>query len=257
MTYLVARPDLQESEFVLGRAPTLKLLLVEPDSHAARSLAAKLLEHEVEVVLCADGAEALLQVGATQPDVVVLASDIPVVSGATFVRVLRRRSATPVVLGVGPDDAGEAAKALAAGATACIARPFRLHELLPILRGTRSGQAAAQAGDSHPLEVGPIRVDTAGHEVRVHGLPVHVPLKEFELLTFLMAHVDRVVTHDQIRTNVWGPGYAGETNTVSVHIRRLRKRLGDDVQHPALILTVRGLGYRLVNPGPPPARFAQ
>jgi DNA-binding response OmpR family regulator len=96
------------------------------------------------------------------------------------------------------------------------------------------------------LEFRGIRLDVATHEVTVRDRKVTMPLREFELLHFLLANADHVVSRQQIRDHVWGIDYPGETNTVVVHVRRLRSRLGDDTSNPHIIKNIRGRGYRLV-----------
>lgn len=221
------------------------VLLADGDEDAARALVPQLLEHGVTTVVSTDGADALLQAGRLRPDVLLVAAELPVLGGATLVRVLRRRLPTPVLLGVGPGDATAAIEALAAGANACVARPYRLAEVLPLVRATRMDGDGLARGEV--LEAGGLRLDRAAHEVRLHGTVVRMPPKELDLLAYLMRYRDRVVSHDEIRDQVWGPGHGG-TNTVVVHIRRLRARLGDAVGEPRILLTVRGVGYRLVPP---------
>ncbi len=85
----------------------------------------------------------------------------------------------------------------------------------------------------------------------MHGQPLHLPLREFELLQYLMSHAEKVVTRAELHEALWGAGATPETNTLAVHIRRLRDRLGDDPKDPQLIQTVRGLGYRLAAPVTP------
>jgi DNA-binding response OmpR family regulator len=229
--------------------PGLLVLVADGDEETARALVPQLAEHGIGTVVSTDGGDALLQVGRTEPDVLLVAADLPVLGGATLVRVLRRRLQTPVLLGVGPGDAAAAVEALSAGANACVARPYRIAEVLPLVRATRG--RGAEIRDT-VLELGGLRLDRAAHEVRLHGRPLRLPPKELDLLAYLMRHCDRVVTHDEIRDNVWGPGHGG-TNTVVVHVRRLRARLGDAVGEPRILLTVRGVGYRLVAPPVPVA----
>ena len=196
--------------------------------------------------MCADGAEALLAAGAEHPDAVLVTATLPTIGGAALTRAVSARTSIPVVVGIGGADGAAAAEALAAGATACVAHPYRMRELLPILRAIRpDGLAEPQP----TLEVGGLRLDPAALEVSLHGRLVRMPMRELRLLQLLMAHADRVVTREQIRDSVWG-GAPG-SNTITVHVQRLRQRLGDDQVDPRMILTVRGVGYRLV---PPTAR---
>jgi DNA-binding response OmpR family regulator len=219
------------------------LLMAEPDVAHAAEVADELQSHQVRTLVCADGAEALLIAGAESPDAVLATASLPTIGGAALVRALTARTGIPVVLGIGDDDGPAAAEALRAGATACVAHPYRLKELLPILRAIRPESLA------HPgpvLELGALRLDPASLQVHLHGKPVRLPLRELRLLQLLMAHADRVVTREQIRDAVWG-GVPG-SNTITVHVQRLRHRLGDDQHNPSMILTVRGVGYRLVPP---------
>jgi DNA-binding response OmpR family regulator len=105
------------------------------------------------------------------------------------------------------------------------------------------------SGWQQPLVRGPLALDPSSHEVRMHGVATApLPLREFQLLHFLMLHAEKVITREQIRVELWGDG-ARRSNTITVHIRRLRERLGDDPHYPVIIQTVRGVGYRLVPPG--------
>jgi DNA-binding response OmpR family regulator len=235
------------------------ILVADADEEATRALIPQLLEHGVATTVSTDGADALLQIGRMRPDILLVAADLPLLGGATLVRVLRRRLQTPILLGVGPDDGDRAIDGLAAGATACVARPYRLGEVLPLVTAGRyplpqSSLDGGPGGRGEVLEAGALRLDRAAHEVRLYGRVLPMPPKEMDLLAFLMRNRDHVVSHDAIRDHVWGPGEGGGTNTVVVHIRRLRARLGDAVGTPRILVTVRGVGYRLVPPADAPAR---
>jgi DNA-binding response OmpR family regulator len=107
-----------------------------------------------------------------------------------------------------------------------------------------------------PIVCGALRLDPATLEVHLYGRSIRLPLREYELLRFLMVHADRVLTPEQIYRTVWGRSGGRRSNTLAVHIKRLRVRLGDNQEHPHIIKTVRGVGYRLVSPSrairPPP-----
>jgi DNA-binding response OmpR family regulator len=221
------------------------LLLVVDRADLVAELAAELAGHQVEVLRSGEPAEALLQAGILCPDAVLAAADLPSIGVATFVGALSRYSEIPVLVGAGGADGPQAATALAAGATACVARPYRPREVLSILRAIRR---AHPNGVPDPLEAGGLRLNPASLEVHLHGRPIRFPLREFRLLQLLMTHADRVVTREQISAEVWRDSKADTTSTVTVHIQRLRARLCDDPHDPSIILTVRGLGYRLVPP---------
>lgn len=229
------------------RRPEFLLVITEPDQDLAVELAAELQRHRVDTEVCASGADALLAAGSMRPDAVLVAAEHR--GGLTtteIVQVLSRRAGIPVVVGVGESDGVEAAAALAAGAWACIARPWRVPELIPILRAIRPDTVANL---DPPMECGVLLLDPVAMEVRLRGKPITMPLKEYQVLRYLMNHVGRVVTREQIYQSVWGEtDEEAASNTLTVHIKRLRKRLGDDLKNPHIILTVRPIGYRLVPP---------
>jgi DNA-binding response OmpR family regulator len=218
------------------------LLVADPDSAMVKQLSSALEREGVEVTGAADGAQALIQAGALQPDVVLVSATLPVIGAVDFVRAVRVSRAIPVLLGVGDAHAEEAVQALAAGATACVARPYRVPELLPMVHAAYSGDAAAR----RILAVGKVELDVHAYQVRVLGRAVHLPLREFELLHYLMRNAGRTVTREQIMRHVWNSADSTSTNTIAVHVKRLRSRLGD--HDDRLIQTVRGVGYRLVSP---------
>lgn len=231
-----------QARIPLGTDPVV--LLADADERIRQGLTAQLAKYQVSVVHCPDGAVALLEAGLRKPDAVLVSAQLPLVNGSTVLRLVRRRLAIPVVLGVGPEDAEQVAPALAAGASACVARPYRPREVARLLslvdRGSR--------GWDQPLVCGPLRLDPSTYEVRLHGVSTaRLPLREFQLLHLLMLHAEKVITRERIGAELWGDE-GRRSNTITVHIRRLRERLGDDPHHPEIIQTVRGVGYRLVPP---------
>jgi two-component system OmpR family response regulator len=216
------------------------LLIADPDVVVVAEVAAALEREGVAVTGVPDGAQGLLQAGALQPDVVLVAATLPVIDAIDFVRTVRLSRAVPVLLGVGEGHAEQAVQALAAGAVACVARPYRVPELLPFIH-------AASPEPRNLLVVGEVELDVQAYQVRVEGRIVHLPLREFELLQYLMRNADRTVTREQIMRHVWHAAASASTNTIAVHVKRLRARLGDE--DDTLIQTVRGVGYRLITPG--------
>ena len=230
-----------------GRPLGLLLVVADADLDSATNLCEALADHNVTAIACSDGAEALFIAGAEHPDAVLVTASLPTVGGAALARTLSARANIPVVVGIGDADGQAAADALAAGAAACVAHPYRPREVLAILRAIRpDGTAEPQAA----LECGGLRLDRGALEVSLHGRLVRMPMREMRLLQLLMVHADRVVTREQIRDVVWG-GAPG-SNTITVHVQRLRQRLGDDQVDPKMILTVRGVGYRLIPPDSQP-----
>jgi DNA-binding response OmpR family regulator len=224
------------------RTASLKVVIADADEDSAQQLALALHKHNIQVTVCPDGAETLLQIGLVQPDVLLVSASLPVLDGATVVAVLRRRRTTPVIVGVAGSDAAEAVRALTAGATACVRKPYQLPEILPLLQATRPDLPVSAPT---VIRCGALELDDTAHEVRFGCTPLALPLREFELLRYFMRHRRRVLGQRELLDQIWGPGHTGDPSTLAVHVNRLRNRLGDAGAPADLIQTLRGVGYRL------------
>ena len=215
------------------------LLVIEPDPE--RRAVFDDFGSAWDVRTCATAAEGLLLAGGLRPDVVLLSAQVSDLPAATVVELLDRCCGVPAVVATDAEHADQAAAALEAGAVACVSRHYRsqqLHGVLAAVRPPRTDEEAVlQAG---ALELSP----TAG-TVRLRGSLVLMPPREFQVLQHLMRHESRVVSQSQLWSAVWGRSSPSASNTVSVHVRRLRRRLGDDVKNPRIITTVGRSGYLL------------
>jgi two-component system OmpR family response regulator len=229
---------------VLPAGSPLILLIADPDPDITKSLATELARQDIEVVWCLDGAEALLQVGTRNPHVVLAAADLPLLGGVEIARAIRRCGGdASVLVGVSGSDGQEAAAdALAAGATACVARPYHSQALLPLLTASHG-----RAHQSPVLECGLLRLDMGAMTVQLRGRPIQLALREFQLLQLLMSRPGQALSREQIHQMVWKDS-TSSTNTLAVHIKRLRARLGDHQDSEQIIQTVRGIGYRFIAP---------
>ncbi|NYH52486.1 MULTISPECIES: response regulator transcription factor [Nocardiopsis] len=226
----------------------IRVLLVEPESEQSHQLVLSLSGHDVDITVCVDGAEALLRVGMMRPDTLVTSADPPEVDLETLVRVTRRATEIPILIGVGPGDSQRAMRALAVGATACVSRPYRIPELAALLRGSLPGPDGGGSDRSvspTALRSGALELDALGHRLFVDGEPVNLALREFGIMDFLLRNNGRVVSREELWTEVWHKPLPPVNNTIAVHIRRLRHKLGDSEARPRFIHTVRGIGYRL------------
>lgn len=222
----------------------LLLLMVEPVAEQLQILETA-FARQFTVVATDNTADALLAAGHYQPDVVLAAARLGEISCECLVSTLGRHRRLPIVVGMGADDGELAAAAMRAGATACVARPYRIPELTRLLTSLRPAQLGLDS-----VERGPILLDPQAQQVFLYGRTVDLPLQECHLLHLLMSQSERVVTREEIRQQLW-PGLPDErSNTITVHIRRLRMRLGDHAWHPTIITTVRGKGYRFTAPPP-------
>ncbi len=235
------RSPLPPPSLLPSAAPNPTLLVA--DAIADIELLSALADQGVRVSVAVDGAQALLEIGRLTPAVVLISARLPIVDGVTVVRTVRTRDDMPILLGVGPQDRRQAAAGLAAGASACVAKPYRINEVLALVRSVRG--ADMERTEPAVLRAGAITLNLAAYEVRVGGIPVRLPPQEFRLLRILLERAGSVVTHQTLLECVWGTT-SHETNTLAVHVRRLRGRLGDtgEAGKPRLIESIRGVGYR-------------
>lgn len=215
------------------------LTLVDADRGVATALTERAAEIGIESRWCADGAEALLTIGEDRPDVLVLAARTVAVDAARIVAVVRSRWDLPILIGSPSADDVEAREALAAGASALIARPYDINAIAPFaITGCHQSRRVGLE-----YNAGPIEVSRERYETWVGGREVRLTQREIELLVYLIERRGRVASSDEISRAVWG--HPVDTNTVAVHVRRLREKLGHDPERGDYILTVRGAGYRL------------
>ena len=122
-------------------------------------------------------------------------------------------------------------------------KPYSSRELVARIRAVLR-RNVEEVADSHVIESGPVRIDLDRHEVRIDGQPISLPLKEFDLLEYLVRNAGRVLTRGQLIDRIWGSDYVGDTKTLDVHVKRLRSKVESEPGHPVHLLTVRGLGYK-------------
>lgn len=179
-----------------------------------------------------------------QPDLVLLDLMLPEVSGTDVCKFIRAKSTTPVIMLTAKDTEIDKVVGLELGADDYVTKPFSTPELLARIRAVLRRGAVDLDEEQAFVAVGPVRMNFERHEVSVNGESVLLPLKEFELLEFLMRNSGRVLTRGQIIDRIWGSDYVGDGKTLDVHVKRLRSKIESDPANPLLITTVRGLGYR-------------
>lgn len=220
------------------------LLVIEPQAAVALTLQ-KSQGKQFGLFLADNAVDGLLAAGEYQPDVVLTAACLCDISCERLVSALRRHRSVPVIVAQGPGDGSAARAAIRAGATVCVSRPYFIPDLETLVRCLRQTEPLLP-----PIECGSLRLDPQSQRVFVDGRAVDLPLQELHLLHLLMTYPDRILTREQIRELLW-PDFPDErSNTITVHIRRLRLRLrlGEDAWHPTIITTVRGMGYRFSPP---------
>lgn len=234
-----------------GRAlDRLAVLLVEHDTDIAQQLLDAFVGQPVELLHCADPVRALLQVGRACPDAVILGPTRSGLDAAEFLTVVHECDAElPIIVGAGAGSGDLAAKATELGATAVVRRPYPARELLGMLR---SFAPRPDEVELRPmvLDLGRLRVDGAVPQFWLDGRAVPLPPQEFILLRYLAERVGAVLSRTELNRAVWGDKQGVRSNSLTVHIMRLRKRLGDNEHNPQWIKVVRGLGYQFTVPGP-------
>ncbi|MCG5432305.1 two-component sensory transduction protein RegX [Mycobacterium sp. MYCO198283] len=223
------------------------VLIVEDEESLADPLAYLLRKEGFEATVVADGPSALAEFDRSGPDIVLLDLMLPGMSGTDVCRQLRARSSVPVIMVTARDSEIDKVVGLEIGADDYVTKPYSARELIARIRAVlRRGGDADDAGlDTGVLEAGPVRMDVERHVVSVNGTPITLPLKEFDLLEYLMRNSGRVLTRGQLIDRVWGADYVGDTKTLDVHVKRLRSKIEADPANPVLLVTVRGLGYKL------------
>ncbi|GAB2883137.1 two-component system response regulator MtrA [Streptomyces deserti] len=213
------------------------ILLAEPDEELAKQVVARFRAAGLRTVVCHDGAEALLEVGALSPRAVLLSAPLPVVGAAQVTELIAKLHPVPVIVGAGPDGAKEATAAVAAGAVAFVARPYRALEILSLIKGTEPSD-----GSDSTLVVGDVELDVAGFHVYVRGRSVQLPVREFLLLRYFMERPNRVISRAELTQALWGSEKL-DSNTLTVHIRRVRNKI-QEAGGCCTIGAIRGMGYR-------------
>ena len=171
---------------------------------------------------------------------------LPGLSGTEVCRQIRSKSAVPIIMLTAKDSEIDKVVGLELGADDYVTKPYSSRELIARIRAVlRRGEMSDSSVEVGVLTVGPVRLDIDRHIITVNGLPISLPLKEFELLEFLMRNAGRVLTRIQLIDRVWGSDYVGDTKTLDVHIKRLRAKIEKDPANPEYIQTVRGMGYKM------------
>jgi two-component system, OmpR family, response regulator RegX3 len=226
--------------------PQTTVLVVEDEESFVEALVVGLKREGFRVVVARDGAEALEKFAASVPDVILLDVMLPKVSGIDVCREIRKTSRVPIIMVTAKAAEIDTVVGLEVGADDYVTKPYRLRELVARIRAVlrRAPRPEPEVTRSEAIVVGDVELDHGRHEVRVRGVEVALPLKEFELLELLLEHAGQVLTRDILIDRVWGPHYVGDTKTLDVHIKRLRAKVEEDPSRPSRITTIRGLGYR-------------
>ena len=229
-----------------------RILLVEDEENYRVPLAFSLRRDGFDVVQAADGVEAVEAFEAAGPsgggsiDLVLLDLMLPRLSGIEVCRRIRRASTVPVIMLTARDSEADTVVGLRIGADDYVTKPYSYRELLARVNAVLRRSRGEEQEPAEPvLEGGRVRMDVERHEVTVDGEAVAMPPREFELLELFMRNPGRVLARGEIIDRVWGADYVGDTKTLDVHVKRIRAKIEVEPGEPKLLITVRGVGYKL------------
>lgn len=227
-----------------------EVLIVEDEAALAEPLAFLLEREGFKVRVAFDGQEALNKFDEGEPDIVLLDLMLPGMSGTEVCKNIRLKSMVPVIMVTARDAEIDKVVGLEIGADDYVTKPYSSRELIARIRAVlRRGRVEEPVEESEAeyeevLRGGTVVLDVERHVVTVGGNEVSMPLKEFDLLEYLLRNRGRVLTRGQLIDRVWGSDYVGDTKTLDVHIKRLRSKIERNPSSPEFLVTVRGLGYK-------------
>ncbi|MGL5859044.1 MAG: MtrAB system response regulator MtrA [Angustibacter sp.] len=220
-----------------------RVLVVDDDMALAEMLGIVLRGEGYEPVHCGDGETALSVFHEVRPDVVLLDVMLPGVDGIEVCRRIRAESGVPIVMLTAKSDTVDVVVGLESGADDYVVKPFKHKELVARVRARLRDTAGAGAGPER-LVIGDLTVDIAGHSVARGDQAISLTPLEFDLLVALARKPWQVFSREVLLQEVWGYRHAGDTRLVNVHVQRLRSKVELDPEHPQIIVTVRGVGYK-------------
>jgi two-component system response regulator RegX3 len=222
-----------------------KILIVEDEDSVIDPVELLLSKEGFLIETARDGREALDKFDKVSPDLVLLDLMIPHISGTEVCRQIRTKSQVPIIMLTAKDTEVDKVVGLELGADDYIVKPYSKAELVARIKAVLRRQVGEVDKEVTGLiTAGPIVIDIDRHLVMINGIGVSLPLKEFELLEFLVRNSGRVLTRAQLIDRVWGSDYFGDTKTLDVHVKRLRAKIEQDPANPVYIQTIRGLGYK-------------
>ena len=225
--------------------PGPKVLIVDDEPQIRRFLRASLQSHDYVVVEAENGKEAVRVCTVQKPDLLILDLGLPDMDGLDVIKLVREWSQIPIiVLSIRSDDIDKI-EALDRGANDYVTKPFSMGELLARMRAALRQGRGDGSDNSAVITAGDVSIDLGKRLITRGGTPVKLSRKEYDLLKILASHPGKVITHQQLLQEVWGPAYVEETQYLRVYIGQLRQKLERDPANPQWLITEPGVGYRL------------
>jgi two-component system KDP operon response regulator KdpE len=231
----------------MSNAP--QILVIDDEPQILRAIRTILSEKQFRVTTASRGEEGLALAAASEPDLIILDLGLPDMDGVEVTRRLREWTQKPIIILSVRDSERDKVAALDRGADDYLTKPFGVEELLARVRVALRHSTRTAEAQSKVITAGPLTIDLVWHVVKRGEEEVKLTATEFKLLAYLAAHHGRVLTHQSILTEVWGPADADHTEYLRVYMRQLRKKLEADPERPQYILTEPGVGYRFIADG--------
>jgi two-component system, OmpR family, KDP operon response regulator KdpE len=223
--------------------PRPVVLLVEDDREMRGVLGVALRGRGYDVIEAATGRQALAKLREAPPNLMILDLGLPDIDGVDVATQVRHEHQLPIIILSARGEEAQQIKALDAGANDFVTKPFREGELMARVRAAL--RYAPSGRDLGEVEVGDIRMDTVQRQVYVNDVEIELTPTEFKLLHVLLSEAGRVVTHQHLLSEVWGPSHENEVQYLRVYMRQLRAKIEENASRPKRILTALGVGYRV------------
>ena len=231
-----------QSNVLIGRAVmSQRILVIEDDQSIAEIVGILLRAEGFEVSYCADGNQALNAFQVVNPDLVLLDLMLPGRDGVEICRAIRDTSGVPIVMLTARSDTSDVVTGLEAGADDYIVKPIKNEELIARIRARLRG---IETPADNEVTVGDLVIDVAGHSVKRGDVNIPLTVLEFKLLVTLAKRPWQVFSREVLLEDVWEYQHAADTRLVNVHVQRLRAKIEIDPEHPEIVVTVRGVGYK-------------
>nr|WP_036922270.1 MtrAB system response regulator MtrA [Propionicicella superfundia] len=217
-----------------------RILVVDDDPRVSEMLQLVLQQEGFSTAWCATGTDALRSFREFHADLVLLDVMLPGLSGVEVCREIRAESGVPIVMLTAKSDTSDIVEGLTAGADDYVSKPFKSKELVARVRA----RLRRLSSDQHFVRIGDLVIDVIGHEVKRRDHVINLTPLEFDLLLALARRPRHAFTREGLLEEVWGYQHAADTRLVNVHVQRLRSKIERDPEHPEIVVTVRGVGYR-------------
>lgn len=222
----------------------MKILVIDDEPQIRRALRVGLEQNNYQVFLAASGEEGLDLAASRMPDLIILDLAMPGKSGFDVCKELREWTKTPVIVLSVRDREEDKIKALDMGADDYLTKPFGIGELLARARAVMRRQSSDDQQEQSTFAFANLKVDFAHRRVYLSNEEIHLTPKEYDLLRYMTTNADRVLTHRQLLSKVWGPEYENDSHTLRVHIANLRNKIEEHPERPYFIHTETRVGYR-------------